>query len=79
MVFREEEPPAGAMPLWVTWPVADRKETEEVGETLMVLNLGHKHLPVRSVTLVAAGEEFQRAVRVETGDDGPSGPPPVGE
>ena len=70
MVFREEEPPAGAMPLWVAWPVADRKETQEAGETFLMLDLGYKGLPVRSVTVDPTDEEFQRTVRVETSNDG---------
>lgn len=70
MVFSEEKPAPGALPLWITWPVTEAKERQEGGETLLVLDLGHKGLPVRSVTIDPPDVAFQRSVSIETSNDG---------
>ena len=68
-VYQEKAREKSDLPLLVSLPVINRSEAQQMRETWVTLDLGARHLPVRTVTFVTPQENFSRPVRVETSDD----------
>ena len=68
-VFQENPAEKSDLPLLVGRPVVNRSESQMARETLVTLDLGARHLPVRSITVDTPQENFSRAVRIEVSDD----------
>lgn len=68
VMLETEAPPSDLVPL-EKHTVGRQTRAEQTGETWVTLDLGAKHLPVSKILMEVAGENFGRAVRVDTSDN----------
>ncbi|MBM4017906.1 MAG: DUF3999 domain-containing protein [Planctomycetes bacterium] len=68
-VFQEKPPERGDLPAAVVLQAESRTDDQQMRETHVTLDLGARHLPAHSVTLVTPQRNFSRHVRVEVSDD----------